>query len=477
MNKMEGPWQVRCRSLVSFHVFLAGLASFSLNVGWWRGEAFTPTGPAAGAVVSEANHGQSGTRADNQGRFTLSRTGIGPLIVAYDGYYLASSQGGMVPLQPMPADHPETPWLDATPGTSAQACGNCHLQHFEQWRASPHNLSAESSLLQAVLAAPHRGDQKWNLRSQHPDAVASCAACHSPGSGLEVLIGSDLPNNGQLSGVHCDFCHKVRALGSGKPGLTHGRDLFELVRPAQGGRPVVIGPLPDSTRANVAYSGLFKSSLFCAPCHEGTVLGAHVYSSFSEWQAWGGNQSCQGCHMPIDKPREHHHGMTAKLARQSGGLRHSLSLSKTSSGVNIRLELWTDGVGHALPTGHVDRHLLALLEARDNNGSLLGPSLGGGERVPAWAMNEGHESPGVLLGRWQENLDEVPLPFWRAGGTWHDTRLFPGKKRIFNWDFPANAIEIRLLVEHRKAWPATLREYALIKEGEKIVDSLIKIPE
>jgi hypothetical protein len=430
------------------------------------GRIRTPKGPASGALVSPASHSGLAVQTDLSGNYSIPRQGQFNWIAALEGHYLEPTSGGDLLLTPLPKDHPDSPWIDPTPGASTKACGNCHQQAFAHWQNSAHQKSASGLILQNMLAQPTGNQNSWHLLATHPEGAAACIACHAPG---QSSLNAELPLQGPLSGTHCDLCHKVKALASGTPGLTHGRDLFEFARPATSQRPVVIGPLVDSTRENVAYSSLFKKSQICSPCHEGTVLGAKVYTSFSEWQAWGGSQTCQDCHMPAISPREHHHEMSASLARQTGGLRARWSTEKSPNALIVHLDIWAEGLGHALPTGHIDRHILGTIMATDANNSPLN-SLSADNLVPAWASGLPNSIPGFLLARWQQINGTAPHPFWMPGGNWYDSRLLPASRKHFTWKFPPQTSKLHLRIKHRRAWPELLRQNNLTIPSEVLWD-------
>ena len=160
----------------------------------------------------------------------------------------------------------------------------------------------------------------WGLLTQHADGAGVCASCHAP------ALSDDDPANLDLRqitgtatrGVHCDYCHKIAATDRDKVGLTHGRFNLHLLRPDPQGEPrqLFFGPLDDVDRGEDAHSPLYRDSLYCASCHEGTVFGVHVYSTYSEWLASPARRQgrqCQDCHM---KPT----GRMTNVAPGKGGL-------------------------------------------------------------------------------------------------------------------------------------------------------------
>src|SRR5207244_7472645 len=84
----------------------------------------------------------------------------------------------------------------------------------------------------------------------------------------------------------------------GPLGVTHGRYILGLLRPAEG--QLFFGPLDDVDRGEDALAPIYGESRYCASCHEGVVFGVRVYSTYSEWldsPARREGKQCQTCHM------------------------------------------------------------------------------------------------------------------------------------------------------------------------------------
>jgi hypothetical protein len=248
------------------------------------------------------------------------------------------------------------------------------------------------------------------------------------------------------------------------------------LRPSEG--QLFFGAHDDVDRGEDAFSPLYRDSRYCASCHEGVVFGVHVYSTFSEWQtspAAREGRQCQDCHM---KPT----GRTTNMALGHGGIErdpHTLAnhrffdgsqeemlrravqasaiLERGPSSVHARVRLWANGVGHRLPTGFIDRHLLLVVEGSDGNGRPL--QVRSGPRLPALAGLEWEGKPGRLYARVLRDFDgHSPAPFWLAApDPPSDTRLVPGKIDETTFEFPAALTRLRLRVLYRRFWPEVVR--------------------
>ncbi len=199
----------------------------------------------------------------------------------------------------------------------ADVCADCHPALAAQWASSRHHHSLDNRLFLAGYAAePHQ----------------RCVVCHGPAS--DEVRDFRRHAGAALEGITCVTCHEngdvittsnPRALGYGHP---------------------------------LRYEPSLARSEFCATCHEfnahhvladGTVvlLPEPMQSTYSEWKAWGGEQTCQACHMP--RGRHDFHG-----GHDLDSLRAAVQL-RLEAGVAI---LRTTNVGHRVPTGDVFRHLV-----------------------------------------------------------------------------------------------------------------------
>lgn len=473
---------------------VVGLAVLAC-IGWWHGQstdgkrdnaspAISPPlrgrvmageQPVAGARVRLKGDCQS-VLTDDFGRFQLeARPREGQTITAAKaGYLIAGLPSAAEPLEirltPLPtADHRQYRWIDPAPNADdSGACGNCHQAIYEEWRSDGHARSTVSQQFQATLDA---------LAEDYPEGVDVCWSCHAPTLepdratfDLRQVTGTP------ADGVHCDFCHKVRDAKTEQAGLTHGRFAYDLLRPAAG--QLFFGPLDDVDRGEDAYSPLQSESRFCAPCHEGTLFGVHVYGTWSEWLASPARRQgrqCQTCHMaPF--------GTLTNVALASGGLDRdpktlashtflpggheamlrraldlAVSVERRPSSVDVSLRLEARDVGHRVPTGFIDRQLLLVVEAFDSGGQPVG--LHDGSRLPAAAGSELATKAGYLFAKLLTDSDgNSPAPFWRAGVSATDSRLLPQEPVDSSFHFPAEAVRVRVRLIYRRSWDPADKE-------------------
>ncbi|MCX7701921.1 MAG: cytochrome c family protein [Gemmataceae bacterium] len=402
-------------------------------------------GPCRGARVRIAG-GVGGDLSDTRGQFFLSRsasTNVDAVVTAWKpGYFIAAAPVKNNPLllrlRPMPReDHPDYRWVDPTPAAEAFSCGNCHPGVYAEWSESAHG--------------PRRpGFQKafHDLEQTHPERSAVCLSCHDPaplGGKSEPLAGfSD-------SGIHCDFCHKVADATSETIGLTHGRFGLDLLRPNQG--QMIFGPWIDSPRPENTYAPIQRSSRMCAACHEGIVFGLRVYETWSEWLASPAGArgiQCQDCHM---KPT----GRMTNVAPFHGGierdprsianhrffdgsqlemLRRSLNFDVQIRGGTVLVNLEARDVGHHVPTGSPDRHLILIVTWHDSENRMLG------------------EEHRIMAKRLRDAEGRSPVPFWQAVEIESDTRLLPHQPRQWQVAIPqGQAATVTVELIYRRNWP------------------------
>ncbi len=459
-----------------------------------QGQVFGGGDPVAGARVRFRGQPASVlTDADGLFQIPPPRREKGHLAVCKEGYIIAGAPVSSAPLvfnlHRLPAkDFEGYQWIEPAPDPSRQHnCGNCHGEIYQEWSASGHARSASNRRFLNLLdgsdrdGRPHVG---WSLRDDHPDGVGVCNACHAPTASFDT----DFRNmkGAAASGVHCDFCHKIAGASTEHLGITHGRYGYQLLRPAQG--QLFFGPLDDVDRGEDAFSPIYHESRYCAACHEGTVFGVPVYTTYSEWltsPARKEGKQCQTCHMAPT-------GKLANLAPGKGGidrdpntlanhrffagsqdemLRGCLQVRATinpgKNSLEAVIEVRADQVGHRLPTGFVDHHLLLVVEpvGKDSPRISVGPTL------PAQAGTEWAGLPGKLYAKLiRDFAGHGPVPFWRARPEVEDSRLYPGQpdRLVFRFSPEVERLRIRLL--YRRFWPEVIQTKGWPDDSITLID-------
>lgn len=443
------------------------------------GEVRDDQGPIAGAVVRFKGSPVAVT-TDDHGRFHLPNSHARTskhITASKDGYFIAGAPASTTPLvlqlAHLPVEDCERyAWVDPTPDRRRPMnCGNCHRGIHDEWNRSGH---AHAATNRRFL------DLYGDLLKEHPLGADVCSSCHAPtqrpGSFGSFDIRDAARDSIGLSGVHCDYCHKVLGAGSGEFGLTHGRYQLSLLRPdsTADNHQLFFGPLDDVDRGDDVHSRFQRDSRLCAACHEGVVFGVPVYSTYSEWlasPAGRSGRSCQSCHMaPTGKMTNiapghggiHRDPATLGNHRFFDGsqldmLRRCLKLDVAAlwerDSVEVKATLSAANVGHYVPTGFIDRQLILFVEAfageravTTYHGPALSESLGPDEAG----------RPGRLYARVLTNgKNATPLPFWKGDpASLTDTRLRPGQIDRLTFQFPPEADRVRIRLVHRRFWKA-----------------------
>jgi hypothetical protein len=371
-------------------------------------------------------------------------------------------------------DSDDYAWVDPTPDPASPAnCGNCHQAIHDEWARSAH---ARASTGRHFLEA------RDQLHKDYPEGVDVCSSCHAPTVPVSFADTSS-PVAPGLSGVHCDFCHKVVGPGEGEFGLTHGKYQLTFLRPDPSARrQLIVGPLRDPARRENQFSPFQTDSRLCASCHEGVVFGIPVYTTYSEWLASPAGKdgvTCQACHMTPtggmtniapghggverDPATLGNHRFFAKS--QLDMLTHSLELSAEVAIGRAEIRLTARNVGHAVPTGSIDRHLIVTVEAFIGPRPVTiyhGPRLSS-EIAPRESGMVGKVYAKVLADR----QGRRPARFWKADpASLQDTRLKPNETDRFEIAFPDDVDHLRVRVIHRPRWNAAVDEQQTIYERD-----------
>jgi hypothetical protein len=256
-------------------------------------------------------------------------------------------------------------------GLSAEACGVCHREIYEEWKTSIHAQAFVDPFFQAY----------WR-KDRH---IWVCLNCHAPLQNQQPTVVTGLRGgrvNRPESHPNADFDEHLQAEGI-TCAVCHVRD------------GVIMGPFDDSVAPHpTKYDPRYRSTDICYTCHAVPSDRLQFYNggpcaTFMEFEAGpykAKGYICQNCHMPevervmaeggpVRKGRRHlwrgghdpeqlKRAFTASLAadapRLRGGERTTWTLTVTNS-----------GAGHMLPTGDPDRYFLAEIEVRDGTGRVV----------------------------------------------------------------------------------------------------------
>jgi hypothetical protein len=465
--------------------------------------------PVQGARVRFKGEKPS-TSTDVEGRFRLADRGS-RLTAWKEGYLIGgvatADQPLRIELRPLPTeDNEDYAWVDPRPSREREHnCANCHGTIFDEWAGSAHGKGLKNRhFLNLYDGSDWHGQpgQGWSLLQDNPNGASVCAACHAPSVPLSDPGYDDFRKlkGVHALGIHCDYCHKIANARTDKLGLEHGRFALDLLRPKAG--QLFFGPLDDVDRGEDAYAPLYHKSAYCASCHEGTIFGVPVYTTYSEWLASPARKQgkeCRDCHLTPT-------GKLTNVAPGKGGIERDpltlashampggdLAMLKRCLNVDVRHRKEGDAlvltvtttatgteVGHRVPTGFIDRHLLLVVEATQADGRAIESQNGPRLPVEAGVSKPAEGGYAGLPGRYFAKQlvgeqGERPAPFWRSVKVSADTRLHPGVPEQDKWTFPHGVSQVRVRLIYRRFHRQVVREKAWPDKDLVVVDRTLVI--
>jgi len=303
---------------------------------------------------------------------------------------------------PPPAKYPEY--------QPSSSCRICHEKQYVQHQESLHARSFSDPVFQAQYFK-----ELLPPAAESPELAKEadrCIACHSPISFQKKKgrAGPEREFEENLSGVVCDFCHRVGAYKGAQPG---GGNFMSSPGDMK------FGPFKvTKSDWHHIYHELQTKSEFCAICHNDVNhLGLEIKSTFTEWRASAYAQrgiQCQDCHMstrgyltdgrPVFESGKatvmtvgssverallysHRFPGTKAKAQMESALSLDLKIDRESAApgdeVAVRLEVVNRHAGHSIPTGSADLRLLWLeLSVETPGGSVLLPAVTTAPELP-----------------------------------------------------------------------------------------------
>ncbi len=311
-------------------------------------------------------------------------------------------------------------------------CSSCHMAYYNEWINDKHSMSQNNPFFLEVYK---------QFKQDHPDQNGNCALCHNPeavlpdrDASLGRLYDIDLREmrSKKTNGISCDFCHKIESVDQNP--LKKGVAGLNIVQICKGFSDIRFGPLKDpiqpSDKEELKYNSLFKTSLSCAKCHDGSNGNVQIYSTFTEWlnsPAAKKGVQCQSCHMAPrrDAPAErlstivdnpdvkhkkrpyyeiHSHSFLTedpsafrkKYVDLTVEIRHRRISSNGYNKLIVTCTVENKNFGHSFPTGSPMRNAILLVEVKDKDGNDL--KLVRGKRLPNYA-GDLKNKPGKLFAK------------------------------------------------------------------------------
>ncbi|MCA9693507.1 MAG: hypothetical protein KC636_28185, partial [Myxococcales bacterium] len=277
----------------------------------------------------------------------------------------------------MPGPAPQARGFDAA--ARNDECEQCHDAIAAEWRASLHRVAYTDWAFQ---------------RAFEKEPLAFCRGCHAPEAAPARAPAAPLA----ALGVGCVTCHL--------PGEA------VLAAPRSG---------PEAAVHPVTRAPAFATAAACARCHEfefprsGHRVAAFMQTTAREHAASPArDRSCADCHMPrVADDAGGHRSHRFEATRSAEILKGALAIAAARPrGDRVEVTLEARDVGHAVPTGDLNRRLSVWARVLD----------------PA----RRRERQIAYLARHFESVHAPGQPPLRAEVA--DDRVFPGELRVVTFD-------------------------------------------
>jgi len=264
---------------------------------------------------------------------------------------------------------------------TAEQCGICHQEIYQEWRASVHAHALSDRQFQVEMAkSPETSWLCLNCHTPLENQLASIAVAVRDRSTHQPILKPNPRFDAALSreGVTCAVCH------------------------VQDG--IVLGPYGDTKAPHpTRRDPRLLDERACGSCHQATAAYTDTlictFDTVGEWRQSpypARGQSCTYCHMPPVsrpvalggpvRPSRRHLFLGSRIPKQAPlPAEHRAYYDLYSSGLSVRIEpgnpagetlpvklvLRNARSGHLLPTGDPERYILIHTELLDSAGTRL----------------------------------------------------------------------------------------------------------
>jgi hypothetical protein len=343
--------------------------------------------------------------------------------------------------------------LQPVPGLadlSAQTCGACHTEIYDEWKVSTHAAAWSDPQLQAEM---QKSENRWLCRNCHTPLLVAHEQWPVGLTGEDVeapILVDNVAFDAQLQseGITCAACHV-------REGTIVGPGLSDSIAP----HPVQADPE-------------FTSEAVCTRCHQAvaTYEGKGFICTFNTGNEWkegpyeDEGKNCISCHMPTeerpaalggpDRTVAQHWWRGAGIPKQPGvhppeeANPPGLDLTATW-GESLSLTATNANAGHMLPTGDPERWVQLDVTFLD--------------------------AEGATAGTWQSRIGQTwewyPLP-----KKLDDNRLAPREARVLDVPIPEGAVSASVTASSHRMTPETVEYHHLGDYPISVVTHTLTVP-
>ncbi|MFZ1015986.1 MAG: tetratricopeptide repeat protein [Terracidiphilus sp.] len=206
-------------------------------------------------------------------------------------------------------------FLPSSAFPTAEYCGHCHQEAYQQWRQALHSNSFRTPF--------YRQSVNILIRTKGIEFARHCDSCHNPSAVLSGALHpvSTIDRSFDRDGLTCMTCHSIQSVKS-----KLGNGGFVMAVPSvlvdeNGNR--IPGMVPDSEilahldrHSKAVMQDIYHTPEFCAACHKAnlppTLNGYRWIRAFTAYDEWQNSKfsnrnpltfyttdftTCQSCHM------------------------------------------------------------------------------------------------------------------------------------------------------------------------------------
>ena len=359
---------------------------------------------------------------------------------------------------------------------SATECKACHEDIYSQWQGSMHANSTalkdpiHGKFYNAVVGSPT--EEGVRKKGKYP----VCLQCHAPAAakdGKTDLTAKEV----YKEGINCVACHTITKFKGTKKaggGLQLGMQAYEYSDTSLQGTGIshTTADWAHPVFESVANSQVFKSNDLCMGCHDKRNNSNKVAlcQTGDEMAKSGGENNCQGCHMPLVNGKADHSflgGHSAKMV--SKGLAMTMTHQvKQDNTLAVSIEL-ANQLPHNLPTGAPFRNIYVKLTGYDKAGKKV------------WSSSQSHPAKDDKKAMLMYKLGDAegnPAPPPKATQVLGDTRLKPYEKRVLNYSVPSeNIAELRAVAYYDLLLPPMKNKFPELEHKELVTSKVIAVSE